>query len=360
MLLGRKIYADTFCEVHDLLRPWLDGEYWDFESEPVRSGSIYLVGRQQTLLNTHKFRDMAERHDCVMVLSNPHEGSNTMALQIRSMGLEDLAQQGKMLIVGGGNMDPDWPCLHYDSFLARMFDYPDNRAAVETIDSIFTKTHKPYDFLFLNGAARPHRRWLIDHLKHAGLLDRALWTNLDSAAGDLQFLPDQYELEQYRCNLVAAAQHTGFVKNVLFSEQWGEVYIHPPLYHDSYFSVVTETIFDYPYSFRTEKMAKVLAMGHPWIAVSNQGFYRDLRDLGFQTFDHMIDESFDSIGDGETRLSMILQQITDLCHTNLDAFLAAAEPVCKYNQQHLRSLAPQLRKQFASRFFNFILAHTHG
>jgi len=360
MLLGRKIYADTFCEVHDLLRPWLDGEYWDFETEPIRPGSIYLVGRQQTLTNTEKFRHMALEQDCVMILSNPHEGSKTMALQIRAMGLEDLAQQKKMLIIGGGDMDQSWPCLRYDSFLARILGYQENQDASQCITDVFAKQHKPFDFLFLNGASRPHRRWMMDQLRDCGLLEKALWTNLDRAAGPLNFLPPGYELARYQSNLVQAQHSEGFVKDTLFGKQWGDVYVNPAPYIDTYFSVITETIFDYPHSFRTEKIAKALAIGHPWIAVTNQGFYRDMHSLGFKTFDTVIDESFDQVEDNQTRLHMILSEIRRLCASDLNSFLAAAKPVCKYNQALLKELVPQLRQQFATRFFNFVLAYTHG
>lgn len=360
MLFGRKIYADTFSEIHSLIRPWLDGEFWDFESEPVRPGSIYVVGRQQTKDNTDKFRTMAEQHGCCMILSNPHEGSKTMVSQIIMMGLEDLARQHRMLIVGGGDMSDRWPCMRYDSFLARILDYPENQAAVRHTDSIFSTVSKPYSFLFLNGTARPHRQWMIDRMQHLGLLDRALWTNLDSNMGPIRLLPPGYELERYRNNLELAQQSQGFVKDRLFGQSWGEVYLEPRLYVDTYFSVITETVFDYAHSFRTEKIAKVLAMGHPWLAVANAGFYRDLRDLGFRTFDSIIDERFDSIDSDIDRLEAIAAEISRLCAEDLPAFLAAAQPVCKYNQQHLNDLIPDLRQKFVSRFFNFLLAHTHG
>jgi hypothetical protein len=50
-------------------------------------------------------------------------------------------------------------------------------------------------------------------------------------------------------------------------------------YIDTYFSVVTETIFDYPYTFRTEKIWKPMIMGHPFVAAANRGYYRDLHSV---------------------------------------------------------------------------------
>jgi hypothetical protein len=113
-------------------------------------------------------------------------------------------------------------------------------------------------------------------------------------------------------------------------------------------------VFEYPYSFRTEKIAKPLAQGHPWICAANAGFYRDLRYLGFKTFSSVIDESFDSIEHHQTRMDRIVDIVNDLCKSDLQAFLQACEPVCKYNQQHLVELSAQIRKEFPNNFFKFI------
>jgi hypothetical protein len=147
---------------------------------------------------------------------------------------------------------------------------------------------------------------------------------------------------------------TGFVKHELFDNKWGDVYIKENLYQDTYFSLVTETVFGYPYSFRTEKIWKPVAVGHPWIAVANAGFYKDFRNLGFQTFNHVIDESFDNIEDNNKRLDRIVQVVEDLCQQDLAAFIKECYNVCKYNQQHLAGMRQKVRQEFPERFFQFI------
>ena len=121
--------------------------------------------------------------------------------------------------------------------------------------------------------------------------------------------------------------------------------------------MVTETVFNYPYSFRTEKIWKPIAIGHPWIAVDNQGYYRDLHNLGFQTFGHVIDESFDSMENNQDRLERIAQVIEDLCRQDLASFLRECYNVCKYNQQHLAEMRQQVRQEFPNRFEQFIQQH---
>jgi hypothetical protein len=147
------------------------------------------------------------------------------------------------------------------------------------------------------------------------------------------------------------------VKNQLFNNTWGEIYLNAEPYIDTYFSLVTETVFNYPYSFRTEKIWKPIAMGHPWIAVANCGYYRDMHNLGFKTFGHVIDQSFDTIQDNQLRLQRIAQVVTDLCTQDLASFLKECYNVCKYNQQHLAEMRITVREELPARFTQFITNH---
>jgi hypothetical protein len=132
------------------------------------------------------------------------------------------------------------------------------------------------------------------------------------------------------------------------------MYINPQPYVDTYFSVVTETVFAYPYSFRTEKLWKPVAMGHPFVVASNRGYYRDLQNLGFRTFGHVIDERFDMIDNNQDRIERIAQVVNDLCQQDLAEFLDQCYNICKYNQQHYHELRSQIPQEFPNRFFQFI------
>ena len=73
-------------------------------------------------------------------------------------------------------------------------------------------------------------------------------------------------------------------------------------------------------------------MGHPFVAVSSCGFYQQLRDQGYKTFNGLIDESFDTIADDHLRLVKTYESIKELCRQNLDDFLDAAKSICDYNR----------------------------
>jgi len=373
MLGNRKLILDTFCEVYDLLKPWADGEFWEFSNHEIVPGAIYVISRKEFLSHYHTFRDIAQKDLAKIIFSNPAEGSETLLWQLNvQIPVSDLMHEKKMLIIGGGDMDDGWPCLQYDSFLPKLHDYEENISACARSNEIFTKTQKPYKFLFLNGRARPHRKYLLERFTENKLLDQAIWTNLDigpcntrtinfwkdkknlmDRTGVIKTLDPKYEFDFYR-DRVGMNFDVNYIKYNLFDNSWGEIYLNPEPYIDSYVSLVTETVFDYPYSFRTEKIWKPLVMGHPWIAVANQGFYRDMHNLGFRTFGHLIDESFDQIPGSQQRIERLGEIVEDLCRQDLVQFLAAAEETCKYNQQHYAEMRTKVRNEFPERFFQFV------
>lgn len=378
MLGNRRFISDTFCEVHDLLEPWIDDSFYEFEHHSVVPGAVYMINRAQVNRNADKVRQIAEDGQVTVIVSNPTEGSETLKQHMHQLGYTDLCLQGKILLLGGGDMESDYHYLAYDNFLPKVFDYSENTSASKYIDDIFSKIDKPYKFLFFNGRSRPARQYLLHAFQHQGLLDHALWTNLQSRAGtphkiinlpvdgrDLMLEPfpvkrldARYELERYRENLDREVVEE-YAKPQLFQRngavEWGDIYIHPDPYIDTYFSVITETVFTYPYSFRTEKLWKPVAMGHPFIVVANQGYYRDLHNLGFRTFGHVIDESFDAIENNLERLQRINDVVRHLCSQDLGTFLAATQEVCEHNQAHLWHMRDQVRQEFPSRFHQFMI-----
>ena len=88
--------------------------------------------------------------------------------------------------------------------------------------------------------------------------------------------------------------------------------------------------------------------------MANRGFYRDMHNLGFQTFEHLIDESFDQIDNSIDRLERIAVVVEDLCQQDLAKFAKECYTVCKYNQQHLNELSLQIPKDFPAQFQNYI------
>jgi hypothetical protein len=363
------------CEVYDLLEPWADDDFYELKDQVIVPGAIYVVSRWQFEQHRDWLVKIAESGQAKIVMSQPAEGSWTMIGIVGSLRIEHLVKSKKILLIAGGYMDDSWTYLYYESFMPKLHDYEENLAAVLRSNEIYSKPNKPYQFLFLNGRTRPNRKYLIERWALSGLLDHALWSSLDTQTAHnrqislihhsqdlmakprpVKYLESQYEYDAYQHRVNTPTTDT-FVKNHLFNRDWGEIYIKAEAYIDTYFSVVTETVFEYPYSFRTEKIWKPIVMGHPWIAAANAGYYRDMRNFGYRTFGHLIDESFDNIDNSQSRIERIAATVEDLCQRDLSAFLTAAEDVCKYNQQRYAEARQEVRREFPDRFFNFINQH---
>ena len=369
------LVVDTMSEVHGLLTPWITHEFWNFQDHDMIPDSVYVIGRRQFTENYERIRDLAQDPRYTIVFDNAAEGSTTLVAQLSVLRLQELVLQGRILLISGGALPPQYPHIVYDHFLCEITNYEENITASRRIEEIFNWYKKPYDFLFLNGRARPHRKYLWQRLQQEKLLDRALWTMLDSrpAVGadfslpggawrdrmaehtTIRTLPYRYEYPEWRNSVIVHGPGGGgFIKNQLFNNKWGEIYLQSEAYIDTYFSLVTETVYETHQSFRTEKIAKPLLQGHPWICATNAGFYRDMHDLGFRTFHDLIDESFDTIDHHQTRMDRILDVVRDLVKQDLNKFILEARDTCIYNQQHLLELVPDLRQRFPQQFFRFV------
>jgi hypothetical protein len=95
-------------------------------------------------------------------------------------------------------------------------------------------------------------------------------------------------------------------------------------------------------------------MAHPFVVAANVGYLRDLRNMGFRTFGHVIDESYDLIDNGQQRLERIADVVHDLCQQDLASFQKECYNVCEHNQKHLAAMRLQVRAEFADRFHQFI------
>lgn len=383
MIHGKWLVLDKNCEVYPLLEKQADAYFWDFTKYTLVPNSIIVLDGFCKARGDMSLRDFIvhiknlihTRPDLLFVYCKPSEAGETLEWHVPQIGLGVEALYRKMLVIGGGPMDDRFPCLDYERFLERVWEIKENQNNLRTIDKIFSVKDKPYKFLYLSGRAREHRKYLLEKFELEGLLEQSLYSCLEgkpffdkgirffhngedllAREREIKYLPENYEIERIR-NRIGNPCDSSFVKYELFNGEWLDGIIQPDCYIDSYFSVVAETAFYYPYSFRTEKIWKPIMAGHPWIAVTNKGFYKDMQNMGFRTFDGLIDESFDSIENCEERIKRVSQVITDLCRQDLNSFLDSAKDVCYYNQLHMGEVYNKIRKEFPDRFKDFIGRH---
>jgi hypothetical protein len=236
---------------------------------------------------------------------------------------------------------------------ARIFEWSTNRyircikygmTNPKLIEKPFTKA-----FLNFNRRWRLHRPTLVALLFANNILDRG-HVSLAPVEGrnwdKLWHSIEMYHSEEIKnfvhpyknaiCNLPPLFLDTTCLETNRAGLEKTEEY----LYHDSYFSVVTETNYysDQPGRFFSEKIFKPVAMEHPFIIVSRPYSLPKFKELGYKSFSPFIDESYDLVEDDSKRLLAIVKEIkrlSQLTPAELQEFLLGLKEVCDYNYQIL-------------------------
>lgn len=253
-----------------------------------------------------------------------YEGAEITKDFFRVNELIDYFKTKQLFVICTGDLPPDWDHANLDTYIDAVGNNYNIVESLNNFDNIFKDEIKPYTFLFLNRNPRDHRKKLISLLEEKDLLKNALWSDFSRSI----FLPEEYEdlnslgVGMYHKKLGQTTHEILFPNGIILSK----------LYRDTYFSLITEVNYNFPYSLRSEKIYKPLLAGHPFIVVSSKGYYKDLRKQGYKTFDGLIDESFDDIDDDDERLTKISDSVEKLLDSDLDQFLRESKPICEHNR----------------------------
>lgn len=115
---------------------------------------------------------------------------------------------------------------------------------------------------------------------------------------------------------------------------WNSGIISWDLYSRSSFEIVPETLYK-DATFITEKTLKPIIARIPFLVLSNQQFYHDLKKLGFKTFDSLVDESFAYETDIIMRTKKLVELTKNIINNNALEFNTASKEICDYNFDHL-------------------------
>jgi len=141
----------------------------------------------------------------------------------------------------------------------------------------------------------------------------------------------------YRCDTLTVDEHNNHALAV------------PEHYTDVYFNVVAETHFDADGSggtFLTEKTFKPIKNGQPFVLVAPAGSLQCLRDLGYRTFDSVLDNSYDLETNNTQRWLKIKHTLEQIQQDPHDLLLRCWDDI-KHNQQlFLASKAQRLNTLF--------------
>ena len=244
-------------------------------------------------------------------------------------------------------------------------------------------TQKPYQFDALLGQNRPHRLYLFYKLMEDNLLDKnlvSIWRHgRHSYYGQTKDELDQSFYNQFRIHplirdLVKKYGIVNFYRSPGLDELELPDLILPKddpinytpatptsrfcrarptvildmgmdmpvkIFDSAWYSIVSETLYQTAELFITEKIGKRLMAKRVFVLFAAQGCLKYLRSQGFQTFDGIIDESYDSEPDDRRRFDMAWEQVK---------LLSTLDPVEVYQRadsilEHNYNLLPTLRNE---------------
>lgn len=271
------------------------------------------------------------------VLFYYHEGDNPARIQQR---LDQLC--------GHHGLDPN--CYRFVSGntaandLDRFAWFPDHELLYwqrnRTVNA--TPVHnnpRRFKFTVLNRTHKSWRATAMADLQRNGILNHSQWSyNTNLLIGDD---PADNPLEIDTLNLRSAvdqflAQGPYTCDN--FSEQQhNDHHLHVDYhYTQSYCHIVMETHFDADQSggtFLTEKTFKPIKHGQPFVIVGPPGSLQALRDLGYRTFDHVIDNTYDVEPNNTLRWRKILNTIQQISQQPMQQWFELCQQDILHNQQ---------------------------
>jgi hypothetical protein len=302
------------------------------------SGDYYTVGLGFFNFDVDYFALIPQRvfEQNITVLFYYHEGDNPYAIKHR---LDSLCAQHNLStdcyrFVSGNTAADAIPGFYY--FPDHELLYWHRNRNVKTASVHLNP--RPYDFTLLS---RTHKWWratVVADLHRLGLLDQSQWSYNTVSIGDLeQDNPIEVDcFEHLRSDIGTFLKQAPYACDSLSADQHNHHHITQiSHYTDSYFNIVLETHFDADGSggaFLTEKTFKPIKHAQPFVIVGAPGSLQALRNLGYRTFDSILDNTYDTIPDNTQRWRTVRSLIERIKHNPRQVFDACVDDVV-HNQQ---------------------------
>jgi hypothetical protein len=207
-------------------------------------------------------------------------------------------------------------------------------------------------FLIYNrawGGTREYRLKFIDHLIENNLVDQCLtWFNPVDPESKIYYQDYNY--------INPAWQPVHSIENYFSAKNVNSSYsadFELTDYSKVEFEIVLETLFDDNRLQLTEKTLRPIACGQPFLLMSTHGSLEYLRNYGFQTFDGIIDESYDHIVDPEKRMQAVIDAMKKIVLWSNDERahnMKKIQQITEYNQNYF----------FSQQFLNTVLGELHS
>lgn len=195
-----------------------------------------------------------------------------------------------------------------------------------------------YPFISLNNRSHMHRCVFMDEMEKEKLIDKGIVTWVKHLNENSSYPYNYFDNRQILLD-------DGFDVKL-------DSFLIPKEYNQSLFHVITEATAKV--NFITEKTIIPMLMKKPFFVLSNHGYHKNLKELGFELYDEIIDYSFDDWKGMHDRTKYFVQNIHKLLDLNLKETYIKLLPKIEHNYNRAleickdKSLIPDIIKDRVS------------
>ena len=226
----------------------------------------------------------------------------------------------------------------------------------QVLDKLNPYVCKAKTFDILLGQPKPHRTHIYNFAKEFN--DRVIMTYFKNHYTPIRQLAENGWIWESEGLVIPNHDFNFTVTPVIYYDISMSLSQIVPLeiYNQTAYSIVCETNFQNHYSFFTEKTVKPILGRRLFLMFGGQYQLENLRKLGFQTFDGIVDESYDTVACFETRAKMIKDQMRYLLSQDQQTILDKIKPITEHNYHTM--LTTDWYGDFAREFQSVVLDHT--
>lgn len=200
-----------------------------------------------------------------------------------------------------------------------------------SLDSLDPYVSKPKVFDILLGQPRAHRDIIYNFVNANELNDQVIMTYMPPIT-DIQHQDVNGWITEPGVELPAQGFRNTVTPVVYQGRSMNMSQVIPiSVYNQTAYSLVTETNFSDEYVFFTEKIVKPILARRLFLVLGGRYYLETLRELGFQTFGNVIDESYDSVADYRQRARLLGEQIRFLIAQDQLKILDQIKSITEHN-----------------------------
>ena len=217
---------------------------------------------------------------------------------------------------------------------------------------------RPFLFDCLCGTRRKHRDYAVLSLIQSGLIDRTITTYRDIfVGGEITETPPEVAAEFPGLNLPwpyvspnldpAWEVRPNLDNSISGIVPW-------EIYNRTYYSMLVETLGYGDTFLMAEKIGKCLFARRVFVHFGTQNWLKQLKSFGFQTFDSVVDESYDDIENNVSRWRKAFEQVQALAKLDPQKVYQKVMPVLDHNRARLYEFREEKKRELQSKIADYL------